>query len=390
MRNLQTIAIVFCFIQYAYLQDVNPGISLANVIKISTTELSAIDHYTDVLERNPTNVKYLMLRSDMYRSANMNMEAIQDLQTALSLNPYAEIYTSRVVRKSIFPIKDFNYVKSKELKYEDPFFKSFVLMNQYEEKLEKENMLDKFEIKSIVSLIDKGDYLEARHLLEGLDSSYYHNELYYDLLGVLEMKESDYESAIMHFDMAIKLDPEFVVPYHNRAVAYKKIGQYDKAEKDFATALKINSNIAQIYFSKGNLMDLKGDKKSAKYFYNQALKRSDYYPEAVSNYAGILKSIGLYTDALVEMDKAISNNSSLISNYYVRAGIHFVYGNFKNAVTDLDKYIDSEPEDAEALFFRGLSKMLLEQPQNGCYDMEKGIELGYENENNTIYWYMCN
>lgn len=390
MRALQIIVLVFCITQSAYLQDINPGFSLANVVKISTTEMSAIDHYTEILENNPTNVKYLMLRSDMYRSAGMNAEAIQDLQNALSVNPFAEIYTSRAVRRSIYPIKDFDYVESRNLNSDDPFFKSFVLMDQYEKKLEIESILDKYEIKSIVSLIDKGDYLEARHLLEGLDTSYYHNELYYDLLGVLEMKESKYESAIMHFDMAIDLDPSFVVPYHNRAVAYKKIGKLDLAEKDFATALKIDSDIAKIYFGKASLMKRKGDKKSAKHYYNQALNRSNYYPEAVSNYSLLLKSIGQYTDALIEMDGAIDDNPDLSSNYYIRAGIHFVFGNYKNAIKDLDKYLEEQTEDEEALFFRGLSKMMLDEPTDGCYDMEKGLELGYQNENNTVYWYMCN
>lgn len=389
MRAIQVIILGLCITQTAYLQDINPGISLANVVKISTTEMSAIDHYTGVLENNPTNVKYLMLRSDMYRSAGMSTEAIRDLQTALSINPYAEIYTSRAVRRTMYPIKDFDYIKSKNMESDDPFFKSFVLMEQYKLKLEKENILDKYEIKSIVSLIDKGDYMEARHLLEGLDTSYYHNELYYDLLGVLEMKESKFESAIEHFDMAIELDPSFVVPYHNRAVAYKKIGKLDMSEKDFAKALKLNGDIAKIYFGKANLMNLKGDKKNAKHYYNQALNRSNYYPEAVSNYSLLLKSIGQYTDALIEMDSAIDDDPSLSSNYYIRAGIHFVYGNYKNAIQDLDQYLENEPEDEEALFFRGLSKMMLDVPTNGCYDMERGLELGYENENNTIYWHMC-
>ena len=375
--------------QLGYSQEVNRGISMENIVKISTTEVSAINHYTRIIENNPTNVKYLMLRSDMYRSAGMMKEAMQDLNAAISINPFAEIYTSRAVRRELYPSKKFDYIKSDDLTNEDPFFKSFVLMEQYQEKLAKESVLDEYEIKSIISLVDKGDYLEARELLEGLDSSYYQNEIYYDLLGVLEMKEAQYESAIEHFDMAIQLDPNFVVPYHNRAVAYKQLGKYDLAEKDFAAALKIDEDIAKIHFGKARLMTLKGDNSSSKYYYNQAMKRSNYYPEAVSNYSTLLKSIGEYTDALIEMDVAIDDNPDLASNYYVRAGIHFVYGDYKSAIADLDKYIDQEPQDAEAMFSRGMAKMLLDQPSNGCYDMEKGLDLGYTNDNSAIYWYLC-
>jgi len=317
--------------QLGYSQEVNRGISMENIVKISTTEVSAINHYTRIIENNPTNVKYLMLRSDMYRSAGMMKEAMQDLNAAISINPFAEIYTSRAVRRELYPSKKFDYIKSDDLANEDPFFKSFVLMEQYQE----------------------------------------------------------YESAIEHFDMAIHLDPNFVVPYHNRAVAYKQLGKYDLAEKDFAAALKIDEDIAKIHFGKARLMTLKGDNSSSKYYYNQAMKRSNYYPEAVSNYSTLLKSIGEYTDALIEMDVAIDDNPDLASNYYVRAGIHFVYGDYKSAIADLDKYIDQEPQDAEAMFSRGMAKMLLDQPSNGCYDMEKGLDLGYTNDNSAIYWYLC-
>ena len=389
MRKSIIIAII-AFISHSIVaQDINPGISLANVVKISSTEVSAIDHYTGILENNPTNVKYLMLRSNMYRSAGMNKEAIQDLKTALSINPFAEVYTSRAVRKSMFPLKKFKVVPAAGAVKEDPFFKSFVLMEEYERKVEGEDRLDKNEIKSIISLIDKGDYEEARYLLENIDKKYYENELYYDLLGVLEMKESDFESAIEHFDMAIKLDPQFVVSYHNRAVAHKAIGQFELAEKDFAAALKLDGDIAKIYFGKAELMESKGDNYAAKHYYNQALNSAYYYPEAVSNYSTLLKSIGRYTDAIIEMDMAISDNPDQASNYYVRAGIHFVYGNFSNAISDFDEYLDTNPEDKEALFFRGLSKLMIDPISDGCYDMEKGISNGYTSESSSIYWYMC-
>ncbi len=370
-------------------EDVNPGFSLSNVVKISTTEVSAIDYYTRIIDRNPSNVKYLMLRSDMYRSAGMEKEAINDLQRAVSINPYAEIYTSRAMRKNLFPVKKYDYSTLVNSNNEDPFFKSFVLMDQYKKKLETENILDKYELKSIISLIDKGEYTEAKYLLDELDTSYYHNELYYDLIGVLEMKSEDYENAILHFDMAIELDPNFVIPYHNRAVAYKKLGDYEKAENDFTNALTLNDNIAKIYFSKANLMSKKGDKESAKYYYNQALQRADYYPQAVSNYAVLLKSIGDYTDALVEMDRAIHKNPSQTTHYYVRAGIHFTHGNYNNAIDDFEKYLEYHTEDKEAMFFMGLSKLLLEEPANGCYDMEKSMDLGYDDETSNIYWFMC-
>jgi len=101
--------------QLGYSQEVNRGISMENIVKISTTEVSAINHYTRIIENNPTNVKYLMLRSDMYRSAGMMKEAMQDLNAAISINPFAEIYTSRAVRRELYPSKKFDYIKSDDL-----------------------------------------------------------------------------------------------------------------------------------------------------------------------------------------------------------------------------------------------------------------------------------
>ena len=66
--------------------------------------------------------------------------------------------------------------------------------------------------------------LEAAALV---DSGYEYNSL------------GQYERAIQDFDEAIRLNPQNAGAYHNRGIAYGRIGKSIEEERDFAKATEI-------------------------------------------------------------------------------------------------------------------------------------------------------
>ncbi len=52
-------------------------------------------------------------------------------------------------------------------------------------------------------------------------------------------EEGQYERAIQDFGEAIRLDPQNAGAYHNRGVAYGRIGKSIEEERDFAKATEI-------------------------------------------------------------------------------------------------------------------------------------------------------
>ena len=69
--------------------------------------------------------------------------------------------------------------------------------------------------------------------------------------GNVEFKAGRYENAIKCYDTAIELDPEEAMYPSNRAMVYLKMCKWNEAEEDCTTALKIDPELAKVYFHPG-------------------------------------------------------------------------------------------------------------------------------------------
>ena len=371
-------------------QEVSPGILLTSIGVAASNEEKAVNFYSQAIERNPRDVQALILRSELYRSLGRNHSADQDLRMAMSINPYARIYTNKDYRQSLFESKKYNYIKEPFDYNNADFEKSYLLKEQYLSLINDNAALDFQESTlnlAIESLINQ-DFDDTRLFLKQLNLESKATAIYHDMQGVIHLENKEYDKALEHFNQSIELNPDFVIPYHNRAITYKKLGEYDKAELDFYRALELNDSIQQIYFGKAKLMELKGDIRSAKSYYKNA-SENEFYPEASVNYAVLLKTSGEYTKAMIEINCLIDDDPYDARNYYVRGGLHFIYGDYEEATDDFNTYLRVHEDDKEALFFRGVSKILMKDKDDGCQDLERSIELGYNKSNTDMIFFMC-
>jgi type III secretion system low calcium response chaperone LcrH/SycD len=79
---------------------------------------------------------------------------------------------------------------------------------------------------------------EARTLFEGLVAIDPRNDYYYRALGVIFQKIGDNERAIRQFSYSIRVNPSSPNAYVNRAEIYLSLGQYPQAEEDLREALE--------------------------------------------------------------------------------------------------------------------------------------------------------
>ena len=56
--------------------------------------------------------------------------------------------------------------------------------------------------------------------------------------GIASWKQKDYKGALMHFNMASKIDGSSGEVHFNEAISYDKVGQHGVATKHFKVALK--------------------------------------------------------------------------------------------------------------------------------------------------------
>lgn len=71
-------------------------------------------------------------------------------------------------------------------------------------------------------------------------------------IGMASLKRQEYDKAINDFSEAIRLDPNVAIIYFNRGNAYYDHGNLDKACSDYNEAIRLDPNFARAYVGRGD------------------------------------------------------------------------------------------------------------------------------------------
>lgn len=81
---------------------------------------------------------------------------------------------------------------------------------------------------------------------------------YYNNLGVEKLAAGDVELALPYFEKAVAVDPSFAYAWTNRGVAWRHLGDFERAERSHRRALEIEpgeptavTNLASLYLTAG-------------------------------------------------------------------------------------------------------------------------------------------
>ena len=389
MKNLAVLIFVFGS-TVLFSQTLNQGILLQDPTSGNTIHETGVKYYTELIEDDPSDVQSILLRSQLYDAMGMRSEAQADLNMAMYINPYSRLYLTSDERNNFFPRRNYNYSLNSMAGYSS-FKKSHILDEEYVRVFGANAVSDstKLLMESSLMALTNEDYLRAEHFLEVVPKVDQENALYLDLQGLVYLQQGKADEAITYFDQAIEIDPKFTIAYHNRAVAYKQLGELDKADKDFDAALMQRADLAKIKFGKAKLLELKEDKVGAEDYYQDAINLQYDYVEARLNYSVLLKAAGDYTKSLLEVNKLINEFPENYENYYVRGGLYFIYGEYSNAVKDFEDYLSVNEDDVDVLFYKGLSLIMEGDLVRGCNDINSAIEDGHT-KHVDLSLYMCN
>lgn len=108
------------------------------------------------------------------------------------------------------------------------------------------------------AIVDMTDYIQSIGVNENANLS-----LSDDKKGKKSEIIVDYSSAIEDYTKAIKLDPNLIFAYYNRANIYAKSKQFDKAIADYGKAIKLDSRLKEAYYNRGLVYLYNNDKTSA-------------------------------------------------------------------------------------------------------------------------------
>ncbi len=146
--------------------------------------------------------------------------------------------------------------------------------------------------------------------------------------GNIKYDEKQYNPAIVEYNQAIQIQPDFVDAYNNRAMAQLKLRKYTEAIADANEVIKLNPSnnnreLIKAYFNRAFAYTKQHNREAAIADYNQVLKLD---PQDASTYAyrGDLRiASGDIQGAMDDYNLAIKNNPNHAYAYFNRAIIRY-------------------------------------------------------------------
>lgn len=170
----------------------------------------------------------------------------------------------------------------------------------------------------------------------------------------------------------------------------QRIANYKSALIDFNKAIEINPNYVGAYLYRANIEDEFGDYKG---FLQDCKKASEIDPNNTNVYVYLSRVKRLHNDingAMAAVNKALQIDNKLGRAYADRSEIENDQKNYKAALTDLNSSINytSDKESLKYLYSnRAFVELKLEDKNNACTDFHKALELGNPNAQGEINSY---
>ena len=109
------------------------------------------------------------------------------------------------------------------------------------------------------------------------------NSVAHNNIGYVLYQKGDVEDAIQHYNLALKINPNYAQAPFNLGVVFLKSGKIDEAIAEFNHALAIMPDYLEAHFDLGAALVLKGNLNEAIAQYQQVLKIQPDYAEADYN-----------------------------------------------------------------------------------------------------------
>ena len=106
----------------------------------------------------------------------------------------------------------------------------------------------------------------------------------------------------------IKSDPRNDGAFVNRGIAYRRLGDFDRAIKDYDEAIRLNPRAADAYNNRGNAYRALDDLDRARRDYDEAIRLNPRYAHAFNNRGIVLLELGEIDLAMEDFDKAIAED----------------------------------------------------------------------------------
>jgi tetratricopeptide (TPR) repeat protein len=210
----------------------------------------------------------------------------------------------------------------------------------------------------------KDNFTLFGHTLEVTENnSIMHN----NLGGVLFRDKGRLEEAIIHYNEALRINPQYIDALSNKAKVLLAMGKIDEAIAVLNELLGISGRPYKVYNNLGLVYAQKGEVELAIENYNEALRLKPDYVEAINNLGSALKEQGKVDEAIKQWEKVLRLNPDYVEAHYSIGLAMAEQGKYDDAIMHLSEALRIQPDWAEAHYNLG-----------GVYVRQGKLELAVE------------
>ena len=221
------------------------------------------------------------------------------------------------------------------------------------------------------------DYDKATKINPNYAEAYYNRGAVYGILG-------NNRQAIEDYDKAIEINPNYAEAHYDRGVVYGILGNNGQAIEDFDKAIEINPEYAEAYNNRGIAYGKAGDQRRAIADYDRAIQISPRFALAYRNRGAAYGELGDQRQAISDFDRAIEINPRYAETYNERGIAYAKLGNHRQAISDFDRAIEINPDNAKTYYNRGVVYGILSNQRQEIEDLQKAARLGSDDAKNSL------
>jgi tetratricopeptide (TPR) repeat protein len=198
--------------------------------------------------------------------------------------------------------------------------------------------------------------------------------------SIRDCEGRDYKIAIKGCTELLQQKPKYARALYKRADAYQGLNRYREAIEDYTAAIEIDESNPAYFHDRGLAYDRLGDLDRALEDLNRAVKlrpdethaiRTLVYMRARANKE--LKEALTDASRLIELDQRQAQKNG--ASYHVRSFVYFRLGQWRESIADADRAIQLHGNFAGSFFVRGKAKIASGDRAGGNRDIAAALNI---------------
>ncbi len=197
--------------------------------------------------------------------------------------------------------------------------------------------------------------------------------------GELHLKKNNNTQALVDYNQALLLSPNWTLAYCTRGDLYKRMGRSQKALEDYNKGIEATPASPLPYLRKAELFIQLEDEAQAFEAIEQAIKLAPQSAQAFNQRGELYIMMEMPEKAMADFQKSLDLDPTNADVYTNLGNESKKSGKFQAALAYYNQAIRFDPRQAEALYQRGFLKFLEKNYPSAIRDLQASIKADPQN-----------